>query len=93
MSNSDSTDTLSGRLPWELTLGEFLDGAVNRSPEKVFVEISGRSITYSQLQQAAMKTAGMFQAMGVGKGDLNLMLEEARWQGLFLINTRDQIVR
>ena len=57
------------RNPWEMSLGEFLDAAVARSPDKVFVEISGQALTYRQIQRLAMQTAGLFQEMGVGKGD------------------------
>jgi crotonobetaine/carnitine-CoA ligase len=55
--------------PWERSLGEFLDEAVRRDPDKVFVEISGQSFTYGQVQQTARQTAAMFQSLGVGKGD------------------------
>ncbi len=69
MSNPEPTESPVERYPWEMSLGEFLDGAVKRSPEKVFVEISGQSFTYRRFQQAVMQTAGMFQGMGVGRGD------------------------
>ncbi len=57
------------RLMWEMSLGEFLDEAVRRDPHKVFVEMSGRELTYSEFRQAAWETAALFQSMGVGKGD------------------------
>ena len=57
------------RLMWEMSLEEFLAAAVSRSPNKVFVEISGQKIGYHQFRRCASQTAGMFQAMGVGKGD------------------------
>ena len=69
MSNLEPAESPVERCPWEMSLGEFLDGAVKRNPEKVYVEISGQSFTYREIQQAANQTAGMFQAMGVGKGD------------------------
>ncbi len=58
-----------GRNTWEMTLGEFLDTAVARSPDKLCLEMSGQKFTYAQLWRKALQTAGMFQAMGVGKGD------------------------
>ena len=58
-----------GRNPWELTLGQFLDIAVARSPDKICLEMSGQRFTYAQLWRKALQTAGMFQSMGVGKGD------------------------
>ena len=57
------------RLMWEMSLGEFLDQAVRREPHKVFVEMSGRELTYGEFRQAAWETAALFQSMGVGKGD------------------------
>ena len=54
---------------WEMSLGEFLDAAAARDPDKVFVEISGQKITYRQFVQDTLRTAGMFQALGVSKGD------------------------
>jgi crotonobetaine/carnitine-CoA ligase len=57
------------RLMWEMSLGEFLETAVARDPEKVFVEISGQKITYRDFLGRALQTAGMFQALGVGYGD------------------------
>ncbi|MCI0784811.1 MAG: ATP-dependent acyl-CoA ligase [Chloroflexi bacterium] len=57
------------RLMWEMSLGEFLDQAVRREPHKVFVEMSGHELTYSEFRQAARETAELFHSMGVGKGD------------------------
>ena len=50
-------------------MGDLLEDAVNRSPEKVFLEISGHSFTYREFHHAVMRTAQMFQAAGVSKGD------------------------
>ena len=69
VSNVDGPNTPQGQNPWEMSLGDFWDQAVARSPKKVFVEMSGRKFTYRELQQKAMRTAGMFQEMGVGRGD------------------------
>ena len=52
-----------------MCLTEFLEEAVPRSPDKVLVEISGRELTYRQFHKSVMQTAGLFHAMGVGKGD------------------------
>ena len=57
------------RLMWEMSLGEFLDAAVRRDPHKVFVEMSGRELTYTEFRQSVWETAALFQSMGVGKGD------------------------
>ncbi|MCS5657185.1 MAG: hypothetical protein NZ762_01860 [Dehalococcoidia bacterium] len=34
-----------GRPMWEMSLGEFLDAAVRRNPDKVFVEMAGEKVT------------------------------------------------
>ena len=54
------------RLMWEMSLGEFLDEAAQRNPGKVFVEISGQTITYKDFHQRALQTAELFQSLGVG---------------------------
>ena len=56
-------------MPWEMSLGGFLRGAVDRNPDKVFVEISGHRPTYSEFFSGVSKTASMFQRMGVVHGD------------------------
>ena len=57
------------RQMWEMSLAEFLRAAAERNPEKVFVAISGQEITYRDFLDRVLQTAGMFQAMGVGRGD------------------------
>ncbi len=52
-----------------MSLADFLEEAAARSPDKVFVEISGRKLTYRQFQASVLQTAGLFQALGVAKGD------------------------
>ena len=69
MSDTVSSSAIDSRSPWELSLGEFLDAAVGRNPDKVFAEISGDKITFRQLQQRALRTASMFRDLGVGHGD------------------------
>jgi crotonobetaine/carnitine-CoA ligase len=58
-----------GRNSWEKSLGEFLLSAVERTPDKVFVEISGQSVTYAQFHQHALQAAGMFRSKGISHGD------------------------
>ena len=57
------------RLMWEMSLGEFLERAADRSPDKVFVEIAGTTLTYREFHRRARQTAGMFQEWGIGRGD------------------------
>jgi crotonobetaine/carnitine-CoA ligase len=77
--------------PWERTLGEFLNLAVDNNPDQVFVEISGQRITYRQFQEGVWQSAGMFQLLGVTHGDrVCLMLTNCPeflycWFGLSLI--------
>ena len=57
------------RLMWEMSLGEFLEQAVARNPDKTFVEIAGAALTYREFHRRARQTAGMFQELGIGRGD------------------------
>jgi crotonobetaine/carnitine-CoA ligase len=57
------------RKPWERSLPEFLDLAVRRDPDKVFVEISGEKITYQEFQRRAFEVAAIFRSLGVGYRD------------------------
>ena len=57
------------RLMWEMTLSELLGKAVDRNPDKVFLEISGQKFTYRQFQRLTAAAAGMFRAMGLDRGD------------------------
>ena len=52
-----------------MSLGEFLDAAAGRNPDQIFVEMSGRKITYRQFHDDVLRAAGMFQALGVHHGD------------------------
>ena len=54
---------------WEMCLGDFLDQAVARNPDKFFVEIAGESITYREFHRRARQTASLFRAMGINQGD------------------------
>ena len=79
------------RRPWELSLGEFLDAVAGRNPDKIFVEMSGRKLTYRNFQDNVSRTAGMFQAMGVNQGDRvclfmpNCVEYQYCWFGLALL--------
>ena len=57
------------RLMWEMTLSEMLGKAVDRDPDKLFLEISGQKFTYRQFQRLTAAAAGMFTEMGLYKGD------------------------
>ena len=54
---------------WEMSLGEFLQGAVNRNPDKVFLRVVGQAITYREFYSRVRRTASMFAGLGVKKGD------------------------
>ena len=54
---------------WELSLGEFLVGAVDRNPGKVFLEIAGQQITYGELYARVKQAAAVFAGLGVSRGD------------------------
>ena len=58
-----------GRHSWEWSLGEFMGLAVQRRPDKTFVEIAGQAITYGQFQEHALRAAGMFRNLGIDTGD------------------------
>ena len=59
----------SQRLAWEMSLGEFIEAAAGRNPEKTFVEISGQVISYQDFLDRTLQAAGMFQSLGIGRGD------------------------
>ena len=54
---------------WEMSLGEFLDVAAGRNPDKIFVDISGQKVTYGEFQHRALQAAELFRGLGVGHGD------------------------
>jgi crotonobetaine/carnitine-CoA ligase len=54
---------------WELSLGEFLEDAVSRNPDKVFLQIVGQEITYRQFYARVRQAAGMFRELGINHGD------------------------
>ena len=57
------------RLPWEMTLGELVDAVVARDPFKVYLRYDKYQVTYQELLDATLRTAAMFQGLGVGHGD------------------------
>ena len=52
-----------------MSLGEFLVGAVERNPGKVFLQIAGQSITYGEFLSRVKRTAAMFRELGIQRGD------------------------
>ena len=62
-------DPLPDRQSWEKSLGEFLDIVVRSNPDKVFVEIAGQQITYSDFYRRCRSAATMFRELGIGHGD------------------------
>jgi len=64
----DGHDTKE-KATWELSLTEFLEGAVSRNPEKVFLRIVGQEITYGQFYARVRQAAGMFRDLGIDRGD------------------------
>ena len=69
MAASDIHSELEPRATWELSLGEFLEGAVSRNPDKVFLQIVGQEITYRQFYARVRQAAGMFRDLGIVRGD------------------------
>ena len=67
--SSIATNGAQEARPWEKSLGRFLEEVVNASPDKVFVEIGGGKYTYREFHEGLLKTASMFQGLGVAKGD------------------------
>lgn len=63
------TKTTEASGTWQRSLGQFLDEAVSRNPDAVFVEISGATLTYRQFQEGARKTASLYLSLGVQPGD------------------------
>ena len=57
------------QLPWERTLGGFLNLAVASNPDKPFVEIASHTLTYRGFQDKVSQAAGMFQTLGINPGD------------------------
>ena len=69
MSTILGLEPLPNRQSWEKSLGEFLEIVVRANPEKAFVEIAGRSITYGDFYRRCRSAATMFQNLGIGHGD------------------------
>ena len=69
MSSILGLDPLPDRHSWEKSLGEFLDIVVRSNPDKIFVEIAGQQITYSDFYRRCRSAATMFRDLGIGHGD------------------------
>ena len=57
------------RLPWSMTIGELLDRAVFRDPDKPYLFYRDQRVTYREVLEFSAKAASSFQTMGVGHGD------------------------
>ena len=55
--------------PWNMSIGEFFRNAVNENSTGVFIEISGKKITYQECFDRSLQTAAMFREFGITKGD------------------------
>ena len=69
MSVNRPLSDLEHPLPWECNLGLFLDGIAAANPEKTFVEIAGASHSYRDFRNGVLRTASLFQELGVQRGD------------------------
>ena len=69
---------------WEMTVVELLEAAVSRVPsDKVFAEVVGQKVTYPRFHRIAAQTAGMFESLGVGKGDRVCLFTPNRLEVLY----------
>ena len=55
--------------PWNMSIGEFFRNAVKENSTGVFIEISGKKITYQECFDRSLQTAAMFREFGITKGD------------------------
>ena len=62
-------EPLPNRQSWEKSLGEFLEIVVGSNPDKTFIEIAGRQITYADFYRRCRSAATMFRDLGIGHGD------------------------
>ncbi len=69
MSRILGLEPLPNRQSWEKSLGEFLEIVVGSNPDKTFIEIAGRQITYSDFYHRCRSAATMFRDLGIGHGD------------------------
>ncbi len=56
-------------LPWETTIGCVLDRITEANPDKIFVEIGREAYSYGDFREGVMRTASLFNALGVRRGD------------------------
>ena len=59
----------AGRVPWKMTIGELVDLATARDPDKVYLSYGDHRVTYRQFQEAGLRAASMMRGLGVGHGD------------------------
>ena len=77
-----------GRLSWAMTIGELVDRVASRNPHKVYLYYQNYQVTYQELLQDTLRTAGLFHDLGVRRGDrVCLLLPNGReflysWMGL-----------
>ena len=77
-----------GRLSWAMTIGELVDKAVSRNPQKVFLYCQNYQVTYQELLEYSLRTAALFRELGVRHGDrVCVVLPNGReflyvWMGL-----------
>lgn len=57
------------RLSWEMTIGELVDRAAARDPDKVYLHYGSHRVTYREFREHILRTAGMFRDLGVEHGD------------------------
>ena len=58
-----------GRLSWAMTIWELLDKAVSRNPNKVYLYYKEHQVTYQEFLEHSLRTASLFNELGVGHGD------------------------
>ena len=57
------------RLSWEMTIGELVDRAAARDPDKVYLYYGSHQVTYREFRDSMLRTAGMLRELGVRHGD------------------------
>ena len=69
MSSILGLEPIANRHSWEKSLGEFLEIVASSNPDKIFVEIAGQRISYSDFYRRCRSAATMFRNLGIGHGD------------------------
>lgn len=65
----DAGNPPAAPLPWEQTMGRFLQDIAAARPDKVFIEIGGAEFTYGSFLDGAQRTAALFRQLGITHGD------------------------